>query len=145
MGGQNYVTMSLIISLTHGLAEGLEVSLIDSVDKEKFKRKILSKLESKFHINSLEPNYLPLLCYSVDPSFGDVQFLDTDEQGTSVKEALVEQLTEERLENELVMNEMQCDTSAPVKGSAQEASADIPGAKSAKLMGEIIKSMGTKP
>ena len=41
------------------------------------------------------------------------------------------------------MNEMQCDTS--VKRSAEEASADIPGAKRAKLMGDMIKSKGKKP
>ena len=43
------------------------------------------------------------------------------------------------------MNEMQCDTSVPVKRSAVEASADIPGAKRAKLIGEIIKSKEKKP
>ena len=42
------------------------------------------------------------------------------------------------------MNEMQCDTSAPVKRSAEEASADSPGAKRAKLIGEIIKSKAKK-
>ena len=59
MGGQNYVTMSLIIPLIHGLAEGLEVSLRDSVDMKKFKRKIRSELESKFHLDSLEPILYP--------------------------------------------------------------------------------------
>ena len=82
----------------------------------------------------------------MDPRFHDLQFLDEDEHRTSVKEALLEQLTEVgRQENELVMNEMQCDTSAQVKRSAEEASADIPGAKRAKLIGEIIKLKGKKP
>ena len=94
MGGQNYVTMSLIIPLIHGLAEGLEVSLRDSVDMKNFKRKICSELESKFHSDSLEPDSLPLLCSSMDPHFRDLQFLDEDEHRTSVKEALLEQLTE---------------------------------------------------
>ena len=43
-----------------------------------------------------------------------------------------------------MMNGLQCDTSAS-KRSAEEASADIPGAKRAKLIGEIIKSKGKKP
>ena len=46
MGGQDYVTMSLIIPPIHGLAEGLEISLRDSVDMKKFNRKIRSEPES---------------------------------------------------------------------------------------------------
>ena len=111
---------------------------------KKFKRKIRSELESKFHLDSLEPDFLPLLCSSVDPRFRDLQFLDEDEHRTSVKEALLEQLTEGRQENKLVIIEMLRDTSAPGKRSAEEASADIPGAKRAKLIGEIIKSKGKK-
>ena len=97
------------------------MSLRNSVDMKKFKGKIYSELESQFHLDSLEPDSLPLLCSSVDPRFRDLQFLDEDEHHTSVKEALLEQLTEVgRQENELVMNEMQCDTSATVKRSAEE-------------------------
>ena len=106
MGGQDYVTMSLIIPPIHGLAEGLEVSLRDSVDIKKFKRKIRSEPESKFHLDSLEPESFPLLCSPVEPCFCYLQFLDEDDHRTSAKEALVEQLTEGRQENELVMNEM---------------------------------------
>ena len=93
LGGERYITMSLVIPVIVSLKDGLSLDKNDTQHVRKFKKALSIALNKKFHLDCLEPSSLPVLCTAMVPRFRDLDFLEEEDDRAAVRQALLKQLT----------------------------------------------------
>ena len=92
LGGEKYVTMSLLLPIITGLQEDLATKVGDSSHIQKLKKALDSEHARNFPLENLDPISLPVLWTTLDPRFHDLEFFWSDDDRLKVHAALLEEL-----------------------------------------------------
>ena len=87
------VSLSAVLPIVHGLwAKNTTVKHSDSPAIRSVKATLREKLESKFELNELDADSLPMLAAAIDPRFKGLSFLEEEEDKTPVYDSLTDRM-----------------------------------------------------
>ena len=88
-----YVSLSAVLPIVHGLwAKNTTVKHSDSPAIRSVKATLREKLESKFELNELDADSLPMLAAAIDPRFKGLSNIEEEEDKTPVYDSLTDRM-----------------------------------------------------